>query len=671
MDPKKISEEHQNTWGKEKMEERILVCLSSSPSNGKIIRTAAQMAEAFNGTLTALFVETPLAGKMGKEDQERLKGNIKLAKQSGAEIETVYGDDISFQIAEFARLSGITRIVIGRSAAKKKGIFAGTSLVEKLIDHAPEMEIYIIPDSQMGPEVIRKWNRLAQKNDFSLKAAVQSAGILFAATAAGWMFEKLKLTDANIITVYILGVLLISIVTEGWFYSFSATIASVLVFNFLFTAPRFTLRAYDRSYPFTFAVMFLAALITGSLASRLKQHAGQAARDAYRLKVLLDTNQLLQQAKGKSEILEGTAQQIVKLLKRETVIYDVKNGKLGQPLHTIPQGGEILVENETCEEQAAVWALENNRHAGTGTDHFKQAKRQYLAIRVNSTVYGVVGIMIQKQPLDAFENSVLLSILGECALALENDKNVREKEEAAILAKNEQLRANLLRTISHDLRTPLTSISGNANNLLYNESCLDAQMRRQIYGDIYDDSMWLIDLVENLLSVTRIEEGRMQIRQSAELVDEVIREALKHTGQSRTGRTIKVEEEDELILAKMDARLIVQVLINLIGNAVKYTPQGTDITVQAKKEKTENSQVIISVCDLGDGIPDDRKERVFDMFYTGGDQVADSRRSLGLGLGLCRSIINAHGGKIWISDNIPHGAVVTFTLPAEEVALNE
>lgn len=653
------------------MEERILVCLSSSPSNGKIIRTAAQMAEAFNGTLTALFVETPLAGKMGKEDQERLKENIKLAKQSGAEIETVYGDDISFQIAEFARLSGITRIVIGRSAAKKKGIFAGTSLVEKLIDHAPEMEIYIIPDSQMGPEVIRKWNRLAQKNDFSLKAAVQSAGILFAATAAGWMFEKLKLTDANIITVYILGVLLISIVTEGWFYSFSATIASVLVFNFLFTAPRFTLRAYDRSYPFTFAVMFLAALITGSLASRLKQHAGQAARDAYRLKVLLDTNQLLQQAKGKSEILEGTAQQIVKLLKRETVIYDVKNGKLGQPLHTIPQGGEILVEDETCEEQAAVWALENNRHAGTGTDHFKQAKRQYLAIRVNSTVYGVVGIMIQKQPLDAFENSVLLSILGECALALENDKNVREKEEAAILAKNEQLRANLLRTISHDLRTPLTSISGNANNLLYNESCLDAQMRRQIYGDIYDDSMWLIDLVENLLSVTRIEEGRMQIRQSAELVDEVIREALKHTGQSRTGRTIKVEEEDELILAKMDARLIVQVLINLIGNAVKYTPQGTDITVRVRKEKAENSQVIISVCDLGDGIPDDRKERVFDMFYTGSDQVADSRRSLGLGLGLCRSIINAHGGKIWISDNIPHGAVVTFTLPAEEVALNE
>ena len=650
------------------MEERILVCLSSSPSNGKIIRTAAQMAEAFNGTLTALFVETPLAGKMGKEDQERLKGNIKLAKQSGAEIETVYGDDISFQIAEFARLSGITRIVIGRSAAKKKGIFAGTSLVEKLIDHAPEMEIYIIPDSQMGPEVIRKWNRLAQKNDFSLKAAVQSAGILFAATAAGWMFEKLKLTDANIITVYILGVLLISIVTEGWFYSFSATIASVLVFNFLFTAPRFTLRAYDRSYPFTFAVMFLAALITGSLASRLKQHAGQAARDAYRLKVLLDTNQLLQQAKGKSEILEGTAQQIVKLLKRETVIYDVKNGKLGQPLHTIPQGGEILVEDETCEEQAAVWALENNRHAGTGTDHFKQAKRQYLAIRVNSTVYGVVGIMIQKQPLDAFENSVLLSILGECALALENDKNVREKEEAAILAKNEQLRANLLRTISHDLRTPLTSISGNANNLLYNESCLDAQMRRQIYGDIYDDSMWLINLVENLLAVTRIEEGRLNLRMTEDLMDDVITEALHHINRKSEEHHISVESKEEFLLAKMDAKLIVQVIINIVDNAIKYTPKNSHIVIRTEKR---GKQAIVSISDDGNGIADEIKPRIFDMFYSGANQIADSRRSLGLGLSLCKSIINAHGGELTVSDNLPHGTVFTFTLPAGEVKVYE
>ena len=650
------------------MEERILVCLSSSPSNGKIIRTAAQMAEAFNGTLTALFVETPLAGKMGKEDQERLKGNIKLAKQSGAEIETVYGDDISFQIAEFARLSGITRIVIGRSAAKKKGIFAGTSLVEKLIDHAPEMEIYIIPDSQMGPEVIRKWNRLAQKNDFSLKAAVQSAGILFAATAAGWMFEKLKLTDANIITVYILGVLLISIVTEGWFYSFSATIASVLVFNFLFTEPQFTLQAYDQGYPVTFIIMLLAAFLTGSLAIRIKNQAKQAAQSAYRTKVLFDTNQLLQQAKDKNEIVSATSNQLIKLLRKDIVFY-LADGEVLDTPHIFSVTEENL---ESCisenEKAVAGWVLKNNKRAGATTGTLSNAKCLYLAVRSSSMVYGVIGIVMGEIPLDPFENSILLSILGECALALENEKNAREKQEAAVLAKNEQLRANLLRAISHDLRTPLTSISGNASNLLSNGDFFDNDTKKQLYMDIYDDSMWLINLVENLLAVTRIEEGRLNLRITEDLMDDVITEALHHINRKSEEHHISVESKEEFLLAKMDAKLIVQVIINIVDNAIKYTPKNSHIVIRTEKR---GKQAIVSISDDGNGIADEIKPRIFDMFYSGANQIADSRRSLGLGLSLCKSIINAHGGELTVSDNLPHGTVFTFTLPAGEVKVYE
>ena len=650
------------------MEERILVCLSSSPSNGKIIRTAAQMAEAFNGTLTALFVETPLAGKMGKEDQERLKENIKLAKQSGAEIETVYGDDISFQIAEFARLSGITRIVIGRSAAKKKGIFAGTSLVEKLIDHAPEMEIYIIPDSQMGPEVIRKWNRLAQKNDFSLKAAVQSAGILFAATAAGWMFEKLKLTDANIITVYILGVLLISIVTEGWFYSFSATIASVLVFNFLFTEPQFTLQAYDLGYPVTFIIMFLAAFLTGSLAIRIKNQAKQAAQSAYRTKVLFDTNQLLQQAKDKNEIVSATSNQLIKLLGKDIVFYLADGEVLDTPhIFSVTEGNleSCISENEKA---VAGWVLKNNKRAGATTGTLSNAKCLYHAVRSSSMVYGVIGIVMGEIPLDPFENSILLSILGECALALENEKNAREKQEAAILAKNEQLRANLLRAISHDLRTPLTSISGNASNLLSNGDSFDNDTKKQLYMDIYDDSMWLINLVENLLAVTRIEEGRLNLHITEDLMEDVITEALHHINRKSEEHHISVESKEEFLLAKMDAKLIVQVIINIVDNAIKYTPKNSHIVIRIEKR---GKQAIVSISDDGNGIADEIKPRIFDMFYSGANQIADSRRSLGLGLSLCKSIINAHGGELTVSDNLPHGTVFTFTLPAGEVKVYE
>ena len=345
----------------------------------------------------------------------------------------------------------------------------------------------------------------------------RAAGILIAATLVGLLFSGLKIPEANIIAVYILGVLIISIITSSWMYSFLASVISVLAFNFLFTIPRFTLRAYDPSYPVTFGIMFLVALITGSLASRMKEYA-------------------------------------------------------------------------------------------------------------------------------------------------------RESAQAAMQIEKEQLRADLLRSISHDLRTPLTSISGNASNLLSNENEFSQETRMQIYGDIYDDSMWLIKLVENLLSVTRIEDGRMDLRMSAELMDEVIAEAMRHTDRNRDGRKIEVSSDEEFILGKMDARLIVQVVINLVDNAVKYTPEGAQIRIHTGKK---DGMVVVSVSDTGPGIPDEQKSKVFDMFYTGTNRAADGRRSLGLGLGLCRSIIRAHGGEIWVSDNKPQGAVFTFTLPAEEVTLHE
>ena len=278
------------------------------------------------------------------------------------------------------------------------------------------------------------------------------------------------------------------------------------------------------------------------------------------------------------------------------------------------------------------------------------------------------GLWGGETPLDAFENNIVLSILGECALALESEQMAAEKEEAAVLAKNEQLRANLLRAISHDLRTPLTSISGNASNLLTNESTFDEATRHQIYADIYDDSLWLINLVENLLSVTRINKGEIQLHLTAELMDEVIAEALQHVSRQSAEHTIRVISSDDLILAKVDAKLMVQVVINIVDNAVKYTPPGSTIVISTEKRK---DKVIVKIADDGPGIPDEAKPRIFDMFYTGAGKIADSRRSLGLGLALCKSIIDAHGGTLSVSDNKPHGAVFTFTLQAEEVDLHE
>lgn len=651
-------------------DEHILVCLSSSPSNAKVIRTAARMAAAFRGAFTALFVETPNFSAIKEEDEKRPRSNMRLAGQLGANIETVYGEDIPFQIAEFARLSGVSKIVIGRSSATKKRLFGKPTLTEKLITLAPDLDVHIIPDTVSGVPVYHAIT--AKKKSgivFSASDILKSIVILIAASCIGFLFQNLGFAEANIITVYVLGVLLTSVITTHRVYSLISSIVSVLVFNFLFTEPKFTLLAYDKGYPVTFIVMFLAALLTGSLASRLKNHAKQAAQAAYRTKVLFDTNQLLQQAKSRNDILSATANQLIKLLGKDVVFYLSEDGSLGDP-HIFSAAEEA--PDESCasenEKGVAAWVLKNNKHAGATTDTLSSSKCLYLAVRVGSRVYGVVGIVIGESPLDAFENSILLSILGECALALENEKNAREKEEAAVLARNEQLRANLLRAISHDLRTPLTSISGNASNLLSNGDLFDAETKKQLYTDIYDDSLWLINLVENLLAVTRIEEGRLNIRVSEDLVDDVIAEALQHVNRKSVEHHISVENEEDFLLAKMDVRLIVQVIINIVDNAIKYTPKGSHIRIQIKKQ---DNKAVVSIADDGDGIPDSMKARVFDMFYSGSNKIADSRRSLGLGLSLCKSIINAHGGVIIVSDNTPHGTVFTFTLPVGEVQIHE
>ena len=502
---------------------------------------------------------------------------------------------------------------------------------------------------------------------FSVTDTLKSTAILILSSLVGMIFQKFGFDEANIITVFVLGVLVTAVITKHQIYSLISSIVSVLVFNFLFTEPQFTLQAYDQGYPVTFIIMFLAAFLTGSLAIRIKNQAKQAAQSAYRTKVLFDTNQLLQQAKDKNEIVSATSNQLIKLLGKDIVFY-LADGEVLDTPHIFSVTEENL---ESCisenEKAVAGWVLKNNKRAGATTGTLSNAKCLYLAVR-SSMVYGVVGIVMGEIPLDPFENSILLSILGECALALENEKNAREKQEAAILAKNEQLRANLLRAISHDLRTPLTSISGNASNLLSNGDSFDNDTKKQLYMDIYDDSMWLINLVENLLAVTRIEEGRLNLRITEDLMDDVITEALHHINRKSEEHHISVESKEEFLLAKMDAKLIVQVIINIVDNAIKYTPKNSHIVIRTEKR---GKQAIVSISDDGNGIADEIKPRIFDMFYSGANQIADSRRSSGLGLSLCKSIINAHGGELTVSDNLPHGTVFTFTLPAGEVKVYE
>ena len=228
----------------------------------------------------------------------------------------------------------------------------------------------------------------------------------------------------------------------------------------------------------------------------------------------------------------------------------------------------------------------------------------------------------------------------------------------------ERLRANLLRAISHDLRTPLTSISGNAGVLMEKSIQLPEEKKQELYTAIYDDSMWLVNLTENLLSVTRIENGTMHIRMEPELLEEVFEEALSHLDRQAANHHISTHLDDDLLMARMDVRLVVQVIINIVNNAIKYTPEGSHIVLSAARK---DDMAEVSIADDGPGISDEAKPHLFDMFYTASQGKADTRRGLGLGLNLCQSIVTAHGGTISVADNAPHGTVFRFTLPIAEV----
>ena len=599
-----------------------MACLSSAPSNAKIIRTAATMARAFHCSFTALFVQTPSYEAMPEADRERLRANVRLAQSLGAAVETVFGDDVSYQIAEYARLSGVTKIVIGRSAVTRKHPWSKPTLTEKLIAMAPNMDIHIIPDAYVDGAY--RAQKAKRESRGLLRDWAVSLGILCLATLMGYAFSRVGFTEANIIAIYLLAVLLTSMATSSRSSYILSAVGSVVVFNFFFTSPRFSLRVYEDGAPMTFLIMIVAALIVGTLTDRLKSQVKQSTRAAYRTNLLFETNQMLQKASTEEEIFQAAQTQLHKLSDRELTVHP-----------GITTGG-------------------------------KQNSTIYL-IKTASKVYGSV-VMEGSESLEAFENSVLLSILGECALALENMRNAREKEEAKLLAENEKLRSNLLRSISHDLRTPLTAISGNAGILLSDSESLPPETRNQMYSDIYDDAAWLYNLVENLLAVTRIEEGRMKLNTQPQLVEEMVSEALQHISRKRSEHNIAVHHQDELLLAKCDARLIVQVIINLVDNAIKYTPVGSHIEIATRGD---NGCAVVTVADDGPGISDDEKERIFQMFYTGSNPIADSRRSLGLGLGLCKSIIAAHGGVISVADNQPKGTVFTFTVPSGEVEVHE
>ena len=648
--------------------ERILVCVSASPTSADVIRRASALSHALGAELIALYVENT---DIRDEAQSRaVHDHLALAERYGARLTTIYGDDPATAIAQYARVSRITKIVLGKSPRRRSPFLTGKTLLSRLNELAPDVEIIIVPNRLKSDARRFAFANILRGERLSLSNLIKTLFILAACTGAGFLFSGVGLAITNIVLIYILGVMGVALLTTGLGYSLLSSLLAVLIFNFFFTEPYYSL-ASSPDYLATFAVMFAAALLSGSLTSRIKAQSVLTANKAYQTEVLLSTSQLLQKAEDRDAILRVAQRQLSRLLEHSVLCYDLANDELSSEpaLLEIDRDGGFADVPLMREKDIAAWTVKNKKHAGRGTQMHPEAKCLYMAVCGEDRLWAVMGIRADNDPvIDEYRKNLMISILDECALALEKDHMTREKQRMEESARQEALRANLLRAISHDLRTPLTSISGNAAILLENPEQLGDSKRTALYESIYDDAIWLNGLVENLLTITRTENGTMKLNLQTELISDAVEEALRHLDRNASERRIVTEPSNEMLLVMMDAGLIVQVLINLINNAVKYTPEGAVITIGTSREE---DKALVWVEDDGQGVPPGDEDRVFDMFYTGVKRSADSRRGIGLGLALCRSIVQAHGGEIRMKNIRPHGARFYFTLPLAEVKTYE
>ncbi|MBU5334637.1 sensor histidine kinase KdpD [Anaerocolumna aminovalerica] len=661
----RISHDNQKeSHSSEKMSNsKLLVCISSSPTSAKSIRWASRMAESMHAPWVAVYIDKEESIFDREEQKKALQANMELAEQLGAEVVTLNGYDVAITISEYARLSGITNIVIGKSRNRKtiKNFFE-MDLEDKLISLMPNIEVHIIPNSNILRYYKKPWKISFLNQSFSWRDSIITSVLLIGASGLSLFQKILNIEEHNVILIFILSVLIISRVTKGYFYGIFASIISVIMYNYIFAKPYFAFTPLRKENYITFLIMLLVALITSAVTIRAKTQAIYAVDRERRTEILYEINKKLLVTRGLENIVQLTNEYITKIFSRSAIIYTEDPDKGG--------AGSIMAVNEDIkymdtdfERQVAHWVYVNQKRAGAGTDTFSQAVAFYMPVLSQGNVLGVIGLScLNKNYLTQNNRSFLRMIASQVAMALERQRLSDEQRLILIQREKEKMRSNLLRAISHDLRTPLTSILGASSTILENSETIEKETQNKLLSNIKEESQWLIRMVENLLSVTRISEETSEVKKTPEAVEEIVAEAISRIRKRFKDSNINVQVPKELLFVPMDGILIEQVLINLIENGMKHSSENPTIDVVVKKDK---DFAIFEVSDNGSGIKEENFSCLLESYVPNRKHSSDSSRGMGIGLSICMSIVKAHGGKMEFENKQGGGAVFRFTLPLD------
>jgi two-component system sensor histidine kinase KdpD len=641
--------------------ERVLVCISPSPNSARLVRAARRMATSLHAELVGVYVETPASLRMSATDRERVTRHLRLVESLGGEPLTLRGEDAAAETVRYARKRNVTKIVVGKPTHPRWLDIVRPSFLEEVVRMSREIDVYVIsgqePDAaSMAP---RKPGLEARTQPIELAGAAAAFVVVAATTAVNWyFFGHDQLPD--VVMVFLLGVLVVSM-RFGYVPSLLAAVLSVVAFDFFFVPPYFSFAVTDLRHIVTFVVMFVVALVISHLTKRIRDQADAARNSERRTASLYALSRELGVAHGPQRLIEVAERHIREVFGSARIAL-LTPGAHGMLEPAFAESGTFVPGDKDL--GVAEWTWLHQRPAGLSTDTLPSARALFLPLKGARGRVGVLAIYPSAATRldDPDERQLIDTFAGLIGSAIERTELAEEARKARLRVETEQLRNSLLSSVSHDLRTPLAVVTGATSSLLDEHGPKDPTVRRELLQTAHEEALRLNRLVRNLLDMTRLEAGALRVQKEPQPVEEVVGAALGRMDDRFHGREVHAHIPLDMPLVPFDSALIEQVLINLLENATKYTPAGTPIDVSAH---AKGDEVEIEVADRGPGIDQRDRERVFDKFYRAREGEGGG---VGLGLTICRGIVSAHGGRIWVDDRPGGGAVFRFTLPLEKAA---